>query len=63
MKKKLILLGAMLAMALLVAAPAVMAQTINQSNAGDVISANDATQEADQYQYAPGGDAQFDVVE
>ena len=62
MKKRLILLGAMLAMALLVAAPAVMAQTIaNQRNTGDVISTNDATQTADQRQYAPGGDAQYDV--
>ena len=63
MKKRLILLGAMLAMALLVAAPAVMAQTadLSQSNTGDVISTNDADQTADQRQYAPGGDAQFDV--
>ena len=55
MKKKLIVLGALLAMALLVAAPAVMAQTITQSNTGDVISQNVAEQEAAQYQYAPGG--------
>ena len=63
MKKRLILLGALLALALLVAAPAVMAQTadLSQSNAGGVISANDADQTADQRQYAPGGDAQYNV--
>ena len=61
--KRLIVLGALLAMALLVAAPAVMAQTITQSNTGDVISQNVAEQEAAQYQYAPGGDAEAFVDE
>ena len=60
--KKLILVAAMLAVALLVAAPAVMADT-TQTNTGDVIAVNRSTQEQDQYQFAPGGDAQYNVDE
>ena len=62
------MLAAMLAMVMLLAAPA-MAQTaddsivercvatLNQANEGDVIAANESNQDAAQYQYAPGGDA------
>ena len=58
--RKLIVVAAMLAMALLVAAPAVLAQT-QQTNEGDVISQNVSDQTATQRQYAPGGDAQYNV--
>ena len=66
------MLAAMLAMALLVAAPA-MAQTtddsiveecaavLSQANEGDVVSQNVSDQTADQRQFAPGGDAQYNV--
>ncbi len=57
--RKLIVVAAMLAMALLVAAPAVLAQT--QTNTGDVVSQNVSDQDATQRQYAPGGDAQYNV--
>ena len=56
--KKLILVAAMLAVALLVAAPAVMADT-TQTNTGDVVATNDNEQVVHQRQYAPGGDAQY----
>ena len=61
--RKLIVVAAMLAMALLVAAPAVMAQTadLSQQNTGDVISTNVSDQNATQRQFAPGGDAQYNV--
>ena len=39
------------------------AAVLSQYNAGDVVSQNVSDQSAEQYQYAPGGDAQFDVVE
>ncbi len=55
--RKLMILAAMLAMALLVAAPAM---AVTQSNEGDVIANNESTQNADQSQFAPGGDATFD---
>ncbi len=58
--RKLIVVAAMLAMALLVAAPAVMADT-SQTNEGDVVSQNVSDQDADQRQFAPGGDAQYNV--
>ena len=58
--RKLIVVAAMLAMALLVAAPAVMADT-TQTNTGDVVSQNVSDQDATQRQYAPGGDAQYNV--
>jgi hypothetical protein len=62
------MLAAMVAMVLLVAAPA-MADTvlrgtavINQSNEGDQVAINRAEQDADarQFQYNPGGDATDD---
>ena len=66
------MLAAMLAMVMLLAAPA-MAQTaddsivercvatLDQSNEGDVIAANESNQDAAQYQYAPGGDADANI--
>lgn len=51
------ILAAMLAMALLVAAPAM---AVTQSNEGDVIANNESTQNTDQSQFAPGGDATYD---
>ena len=70
--KKLMMLAAMLAMVLVAAAPAVAqtqttedvnlgacVQYLNQSADGDVIADNDSAQDVDQYQYAPGGEAQY----
>jgi hypothetical protein len=63
--RKLMMLAAMVAMVMLVAAPA-MADTvlrstaqIDQSNDGSQYAINDADQDAtaSQYQYQPGGDA------
>ena len=56
-----------LAFTLLAAAPALAdvstTAILNQVNQGDVVAFNDATQTADQRQFAPGGDAQFNVDE
>ena len=56
-----------LAFTLLAAAPALAdvstGAVLNQVNQGDVVAFNDATQTADQRQFAPGGDAQFNVDE
>jgi hypothetical protein len=67
--RKLMVLAAMVAMAMLLAVAPVMADTvlrsgavINQSNEGDQVAINRAEQDADasQYQYNPGGDATDD---
>ena len=56
-----------LAFTLLAAAPALAdvstGAVLNQANQGDVVATNQATQEADQRQFAPGGDAQAFVDE
>ena len=66
--RKTMMLAAMVAMVLLVAAPAMAdavlrgTAVVNQSNEGDQIAVNRAEQDADasQYQYNPGGDATGD---